>query len=70
MDLKKIPVARVVRMPTGAHAAGGKVVICPTLSYLSNKPVAVAEMTPDEALLLACSLIEAARAATRRRSRS
>lgn len=55
----KVPVARAVRMPTGAHAEGGKIIACPTLSYLSDRPVGVAEMTPTEALMLADSLIQA-----------
>lgn len=52
--------ARMVRLPLGAHARAGKVVVYPTLSYLGDQPVARAELTPIEALKLAKSLVDMA----------
>lgn len=52
--------ARRVRMPAGTFYSrtSGKIVLQPVLSYLTGHPLALAEMSEEEALELASSLIK------------
>lgn len=52
-------VERRVRMPAGTFysRSARKIQLCPVLSYLSGHPLGLAEMTEEEALDLASSLL-------------